>query len=107
MKDYNALQKDVGKLAIRRENIKRIQQILLNMLNQNRENVDQNDIYNLIEEMNLITDPKGMTGSAGFDHRNQSIGLVTPPTKENTLKAQSGIATVPNWYNKLKSNLKK
>lgn len=40
---------------IRRENIKRIQQILLGLLSENRENIDQNDIHRLIDEMNMIT----------------------------------------------------
>jgi hypothetical protein len=45
----------LNKLVIRRENIKRIQQILLNLLSENRENIDQNDIHRLIDEMNMIT----------------------------------------------------
>ena len=63
------MQQDLNKLLIRRENIKRIQQVLLGLIRQQNENVDPQDIYQLIDEINLILDPKEgyvKGGNSGF-----------------------------------------
>jgi hypothetical protein len=80
--DYANLQKDLNKLVIRRENIKRIQQILLGLLGENRENINQNDIYNLIEEMNLITSEQ----KGGYE-KKVTIGAFEP--RGNVLTTQN------------------
>ena len=43
---------------IKRENIKRIQQVLVNLLQEDRENYNQNDLHMLVEEINAISESK-------------------------------------------------
>ena len=47
---------------IKREHIKRIQQVLINLLQEDRENYSQNDIHNLVEQINAITESKFSQG---------------------------------------------
>jgi hypothetical protein len=108
---------------------------LLGLLSENRENIDQNDIHRLIDEMNMITasetkyipEKKVTMGTTNYDMKSnsncvnlsilgtqqqtyqqtyqQQTGLMTPPTRET--KNQATIGTAPNWFNKLKDNLRK
>jgi len=52
------LQKDLNKVIIKRENIKRIQQVLINLLQEDRENYSHHDIHMLVEEINAISENK-------------------------------------------------
>ncbi len=46
---------------IKRENIKKIQQVLINLLQEDRENYNQNDLHMLVEEINAISENKMMS----------------------------------------------
>ena len=64
----------MNKLMIKRENIRNIQRILLDLLQDNRENITQNDIHQLIDEINMITDTKGTQyGSFNYDETKSNI----------------------------------
>ena len=72
------LQKDFDKLMIKRENIKNIQRILLRLLSDNRENVNQNDIHQLIDEINNIVESRNRNSmlTMGDFNPDQSIFLI-------------------------------
>lgn len=68
---------------IKRENIKKIQQVLINLLQEDRENYNQNDLHMLVEEINAISENKMMSqtgkqvtiGGTGFYGNNLEIFL--------------------------------
>jgi progesterone-induced-blocking factor 1 len=122
IEDYGVLQRDLNKVMIKRENIKNIQRILIRLLSENRENISHQDIYQLVDEMNYITDGKGkdpLLTMAGPDP-NETVekGMYTPPTKlypgsktyggpTGGIQAQNMRQTNgPGWFNKLKDTLK-
>lgn len=68
---------------IKRENIKKIQQVLINLLQEDRENYNQNDLHMLVEEINAISENKMMSqtgkqvtiGGTGFYGNHLEIFL--------------------------------
>lgn len=82
---------------IKRENIKKIQQVLINLLQEDRENYNQNDLHMLVEEINAISENKMMSqtgkqvtiGGTGFYGNPLKIcNISNLSLKKNNLKHQ-------------------
>jgi len=117
LQDYNTLNRDLNKVMIKRENIKRIQQVLVNLLQEDRENYNQNDLHMLVEEINAISENKlGQTSkqvTIGTGFYDRQFETPTRDAKQfsqsKTMKQQSqvGFGGAPQWYSKLKGSLRK
>jgi chromosome segregation ATPase len=119
LQDYNTLNRDLNKVMIKRENIKKIQSVLVNLLQEDRENYNQNDLHMLVEEINAISENKMMSqtnkqvtiGGTGFYEKQ----FETPTRDGRTFsqgkslkQQQSQIGGgAPQWYNKLRDTLRK
>lgn len=114
---------------IKRDNIKRIQQVLMNLLQEDRENYNQNDLHQLVDEINAITENKTFAtekrvtiGSTYYGKKKLFIivlnskgknPMMETPTRDlnegfrtSSLK-QTDASGAPQWFNKLKSTLRK
>jgi len=116
LQDYNNLQKDLNKVIIKRENIKRIQQVLINLLQEDRENYSHHDIHMLVEEINAISENKlAQTGKQvtigqSFYEKQNFMETPTRDVKTSSMKKsykQSEGMDAPQWFNKLKGTLRK
>ena len=118
LQDYNTLNRDLNKVMIKRENIKKIQQVLVNLLQEDRENYNQNDLHMLVEEINAISENKMMSqtgkqvtiGGTGFYEKQFETPTRDGRTfsQSKSLKQQSQIGGgAPQWYNKLRDTLRK
>jgi len=119
LQDYNTLNRDLNKVMIKRENIKKIQQVLINLLQEDRENYNQNDLHMLVEEINAISENKMMSqtgkqvtiGGTGFYEKQFETPTRDAKTfsQSKSLKQQSQQigGGAPQWYNKLRDTLRK